>query len=461
MPKTLKMPVAAFFITVLMACTHTGISSLEPVAGRPILKNGTVMTSFGTLLRGPCWSLDASGQLPDRESVREIKKFGMNSLHVYVERHDSGVPAGSYVEQADKLAEWCGEDGIYCVMVIGGGSHDGNFDLVFARKFWETYAPRYRDMPWVIYEIHNEPDRKWASPYEPETMAMEQEMYDLIRKHAPDTMVLLFTVGAQSRGEDVISDVNKLDVDWSNAAVAFHGFGGTSVDMVQPLKDAGISIICTELGITTSFSNEQVDPGAVDICERCGISWLVFMPINKGYLDSWRFKEELDRRNVGWTPDFGNWPSGPKEYTPAENLALGKKTIVSSEENYMGTGRMLKGEYAVDGLDYTRWGSAFADNQYIIVDFEKPEKYDLIVIQWEGQWAVDYEIQVSDDMKNWKTIYSEDNYKGPGHPNYLRQRIPVNGEGRYLKLFLKKRRMQWGFSMYELEVFFQENYKQD
>ena len=440
-------------LLIVFSCVNTKSLNNEKSLQRPILGNGTVLTSYGTMLRGVRWSLDRSGELPDREAVREIRDFGMNSLHVYVERHDSGVPAGSYVEQMDTLAKWCGEDGLYCVITIGGGGNDGHFDLDFARKFWNTYAPRYADMPWVIYEIHNEPDKKWRSPYEPETMAMEQEMYDLIRTYAPDTMILLFTLGTQSKAEDVISDVNALDVDWSNAAVAIHGFGGTGSAMLQPVKDAGINMICTELGVTTPFSNDQVDAEAIDLCERHELAWLSFIEIHKGYLNSWRFKEEIDKRNVGWTPDSGNWPKGPSKFIPPNDLARGKKTFVSSEENFMGTGEILKGEYATDGLDYTRWGSGFADNQYIMIDFGKPEKFDLIVINWEGQWGVDWDILVSDDMKNWKIIYSVTDYKGPGHPVYFRQRIKVDAEGRYMKLDLKMRHMQWGFSMYDLEVY--------
>ncbi|MBN1698786.1 MAG: cellulase family glycosylhydrolase [Spirochaetales bacterium] len=450
-----RVPHYFLLFLIILSCIHINGIKQGNNPGRPELGNGTVLTCHGTILRGVYWSLDASGKLPDRESVREIKDFGMNSLHVYAERHDSDVPAGSYAEQMDTIVKWCGEDDLYCVITIGGGSHNGMFELDFARKFWNTYAPRYKDRPWVIYEIYNEPYTGWRPPYDAKTLAMEQEMYDLIRRHSPDTMILLFSYAGLSTAEDVIRDINRLEVDWSNAAVAFHGYGGMTAENMQSLKANGINIICTELSISSSFSDEQVNAEEIYKCETNEISWLVFMQIKKGYLDSWRFKEEIDKRNLGWKPDSGKWPAGPSRYIPPRNLALGKRTIVSSVENYRG--QNLLGKYATDGDDLTRWGSGFADGQYIIVDFGTPMSFNVIVVHWDGQYAVEYDVLISDDMENWDLLHNEADGKGGDSWLYWKERIRVSATARYLKLFLKKRRMQYGFSMYELEVFNTEN----
>jgi hypothetical protein len=292
-------------VLVMMACAHTDIGMPENAPGRPRLGKGTVLTGRGTRLRGVYWSLDYKGELPDRESVREIRDFGMNTLHVYAERHDALVPAGSYVKQMDTI----------------------------------------------------------SSP----------------------------------------------------------------------------------------FSDDQVNPGEIDKCERNEISWLVFMEIRPGYLDSWRFKGEIDKRKLGWQPDFGTWPAGPSAYVPPHDLALGKKTDVSSVENFQGT--PLLGRYATDGDDLTRWGSGFADDQYIIVDLEKPAAFDTIVIRWDGQYAKAYDVLVSNDMTNWKRIYEKTDGAGGDSWVYWKERIHVTATARYLKLSLKKRRMEYGFSICSLEVY--------
>ncbi len=445
----MKKFIPVILIFILFSCQNSPQPERKISFGRPKTADGTVLSSEGTLLRGPYWSIDLDGLLPDRESVSEMKDFGMNSLHVYVERHDSGVPAGSYVEKMDTLVQWCGEENIYCVMTIGCGSHNGMFDPEFARKFWNTYAPRYKDMPWVIYEVHNEPF-SWEPPYDKATLAMEQEMYDLIRGYAPDTMILMLSYASLSTTEYLLQDINQLDVDWSNAAVAFHSYGGFTEDNLKSMKAAGINSICTELSIASAhYSNEQVNAGNVDLCEIQGISWLDFIQIKPGYLGSWRFKEEIDARNLGWTPDFGSWPAGPSRYVPPKNLALGKSVSVSSAENFKGTN--LNGVYATDGDAGTRWSSKFADNQFIIVDLGETTEFRKIVIHWESQYAVDYDVQVSDDKKEWKTLVSLKNRDGGGMYGY--ERLPISAEARYIRLYLKKRRREYGFSIYEIEVY--------
>ncbi|MBN2351381.1 MAG: discoidin domain-containing protein [Spirochaetales bacterium] len=436
---------------MLVSCVHIDPVPVATAPGRPRLGDGTVLTDRGTRLRGVYWSLDMAGELPDRESVREIRDFGLNTLHVYAERHDSGVPAGSYVNRMDTIVKWCGEDGLYCVITIGCGGRNGSFDLDFARVFWNTYAPRYKDKPWVIYEIYNEPYAGWTAPYDDKTLAMEQEMYDLIRRRAPRTMFLLFSYSGALTVTHVRHDMDRLKVDWTNAAVAFHAYGGLVDKALPSLKAAGITAVCTELSISSPFSDEQVNACSIDTCEKNGISWLVFMEIKEGYLAGWRFKKEIDKRRLGWQPDFGTWPSGPSACVPPRDLALGRKTVVSSVENFQG--KDLRGEYATDGDQTTRWGSAFAGDQYIIVDLGKAARFDTIVVHWDGQYAVEYEVLVSDDGERWRLIYSEHNGNGGDFSVYNKERIHAAATARSVKLFLKKRRMQYGFSMYELQIF--------
>jgi hypothetical protein len=280
---------------------------------------------------------------------------------------------------------------------------------------------------------------------------MEQEMYDLIRKLAPDTMVLLFSYGALSESKNVENDIRQLKVDWSNAAVAFHGYGTLTCDHMIALKEAGINVICTELSISSSFSDDQINTEYIYKCEKNRISWLVFMQIKKGYLESWRFKQEIDKRHLRWKPDFGKWPNGTSSYSPPHNLALGKRTIVSSVENFKG--KELLGLYATDGDENTRWGSEFVDSQHIIVDFEKPVRFNKIVIRWDGQYAVEYDVSISDDNADWKPIFRKTDGVGGDSWLYWKERINATATARYLKLYLKKRHMQYGFSIYELEVF--------
>lgn len=71
--------------------------------GRPQIANGTLVTDRGTPLRGVYWSTDWGGELPAREALARIRDYGLNALHLYAERHDSGLPAGVYRDQVDTI----------------------------------------------------------------------------------------------------------------------------------------------------------------------------------------------------------------------------------------------------------------------------------------------------------------------------------------------------------------------
>ncbi len=134
---------------------------------------------------------------------------------------------------------------------------------------------------------------------------------------------------------------------------------------------------------------------------------------------------------------------------PPINLALNKKVDVSSIER---TG--LEGENAVDGNYSTRWSSQFADPQWIVIDFGQTTDLNQIKLNWETAYAKEYLIQISNDNSNWDsalTLIHQTDGKG-GIEVY-----DVKASGRYLRIYGMKRATQWGYSLYEIEVFNVEN----
>ncbi|SDX48978.1 discoidin domain-containing protein [Paenibacillus sp. CF384] len=108
----------------------------------------------------------------------------------------------------------------------------------------------------------------------------------------------------------------------------------------------------------------------------------------------------------------------------------------------------LTPEKAVDGILDSRWGSAFsADQQWIYVDLGAPAKIDKAVIRWENAYSKSYKIQVSDDEKEWKDIYTD--AKGDGGVDT----ISLSGEGRYVRMLSLERSGGYGVSLYEFEVY--------
>ncbi|MBN2177117.1 MAG: cellulase family glycosylhydrolase [Demequinaceae bacterium] len=289
--------------------------------GRVQLANGTVVTDRGTLVRGAYWAVDHMGLLPDREDLADIRGLGLNALHLYGEMYGDGVPAGGYVDQIDVVVQWCGELGLYCVLTIGNGATGLSFDYQFATDFWNFYAPRYADMPWVVYEIYNEPEYLGA-PSSDDTIQLNQDMYDLIRSHAPDTHVLFFSYSGLTNSAAVLQDVQRLDVDWSNASVAWHGYTSLSSNetCLTGMREAGINSIHSELPVGQCcdpgwdeedppwWSDPFVNTDKIRMAEENHTSWLTHIDVDYIH-DDWRFKEPIEESGICWEPDYGTWPS--------------------------------------------------------------------------------------------------------------------------------------------------------
>ncbi len=125
-----------------------------------------------------------------------------------------------------------------------------------------------------------------------------------------------------------------------------------------------------------------------------------------------------------------------------QNLALGRPATASSTENAKLTANM-----ATDGNNNTRWGSLFQDQQWITIDLGERRAIGQIVLDWEPSYAKSYLIQVSDDNRNWETIYTQADGKGGV------EKLKVKGVGRFLKLQAQERATHYGFSLWEIEAF--------
>ncbi|HEY5746462.1 MAG TPA: discoidin domain-containing protein [Chryseolinea sp.] len=126
----------------------------------------------------------------------------------------------------------------------------------------------------------------------------------------------------------------------------------------------------------------------------------------------------------------------------SQNIGLSKTAAASSAENVN-----HPASAAFDGNIATRWSSLATDPQWLSVDLG--ERYDLcnVILRWEAAVGKDFKIQVSDDATTWKDLISRTN--NTALENYL----PVTGTGRYVRLYGTARGTQWGYSLWEFEVF--------
>jgi beta-glucanase (GH16 family) len=124
------------------------------------------------------------------------------------------------------------------------------------------------------------------------------------------------------------------------------------------------------------------------------------------------------------------------------NAALNRPATASSTEN-AGT----PASAAVDGNAGTRWSSAAADPQWLQVDLGSTQNICGVQLSWETAYAKAYQIQLSADGTNWTTAYSTAN--GPG----ATELITLAGTGRYVRVYGTQRATQYGYSLWEFQVF--------
>ena len=124
------------------------------------------------------------------------------------------------------------------------------------------------------------------------------------------------------------------------------------------------------------------------------------------------------------------------------NLALHQPTTASSIQ-----GPSWPASNATDGSLTTRWSSAFSDPQWLQVDLGTAQPVCQVVIHWENAYAKAFQIQTSNDAVNWTTIYSTT--AGTGGT----QTLNITGSGRYIRMNGTARATQYGYSIYELQVY--------
>jgi len=262
---------------------------------------------------------------------------------------------------------------------------------------------------------------------------------------------------------------------------------------VTPTSASGDTPILVSVGVTNTgeFTGDEVVQLylSVDFTDPCDANAVISMPVKqlRGFrritlvpgqtetvtftlgseeLSSWSISDDSFRIEAGlYTVRVGGssdnlplsgtfeltssvlYDSATGETSPAplpvlRNMALKRPVTCSSIESpsYICSN-------AVDGHLTTRWSSQFSDPQWIYVDLDVRRNIERVVLHWETAYGKAYQIQISDDAINWTDIYSTT--VGDGEVDNL----DVSGTGRYVRMYGTQRSTDWGYSLWEFEVY--------
>jgi hypothetical protein len=138
------------------------------------------------------------------------------------------------------------------------------------------------------------------------------------------------------------------------------------------------------------------------------------------------------------------------EFQVAGTPATGSSTLLS--QGHPATASSLENatfpaSAAVDGNTGTRWSSAYSDPQWVQVDLGATHSISRVVLNWEAAYGKAFQIQTSNDGTTWTQIYSTTTGTGGV------QDLSVSGSGRYVRMNGTQRATQYGYSLWEFQVF--------
>ena len=151
------------------------------------------------------------------EAFRSLRSFGVNCirLSVYLENYSflnsDGILAYGYLSkptetkaEIERIVNYCEQLGMYVLLdwhiySWGAGYGTGIFHQTEATEFFTYFCNLYKDKPFVMYEIANEPNHTTTA----ETLPYITAMHTLIHSIVDDPIIIM---GVCSDGMDVLHD---------------------------------------------------------------------------------------------------------------------------------------------------------------------------------------------------------------------------------------------------------------
>lgn len=200
------------------------------------------------------------------------------------------------------IVDRCIESGVYCI--IDWHIHHPGFPSYYlkdAKVFFDKMAQRYAGVPNVLYEIANEPNRTGYKDVEghevpwAEIKDYANEVIPVIRKHAPDSVILVGTPAWSSLGQSAgmqWQTIAESPLKQKNILYVVH-FYAAGHDFYKAVDEAAskLPLFVTEWASATWETDSQNDP------EKTA-TWL----------------EVINRHKIGWT--YWNFAPGNSIYSP-------------------------------------------------------------------------------------------------------------------------------------------------
>jgi hypothetical protein len=127
---------------------------------------------------------------------------------------------------------------------------------------------------------------------------------------------------------------------------------------------------------------------------------------------------------------------------------LGQGATVLASSTHLGAPGEGPAANLVDGDPATRWSSENADNQEVLIDLHEEKSIARLRLMWDKAAARVFTVQISANGSTWSVpIQTTSGVKGP-----RTDEIPIAAAVRYIRIGLKQRSIDSGFSLDEVVV---------
>jgi hypothetical protein len=246
----------------------SGSTSSSGARGRPTIVNNTLVSDQGTLLRGGTlwlvpedpsqynWAVSTPTD-PDQDDCTSnpcgnpwpiFTQYHLNTVRLATEygpvSSAAGVSAPLCLPESSSScpasnnaltileSEVAQATANHMYAVIDLHWDSGAYDLPSAKIFWTAVANQFKNNTNVIFELLNEPVAWNPDNYTAQNIQDQETLYNIVHTEAPQTPVILLTFAVPMNGNNTsdsspnMTSVAKqlTGVDWSNAAVGFHGY---------------------------------------------------------------------------------------------------------------------------------------------------------------------------------------------------------------------------------------------
>lgn len=190
------------------------------------------------------------------ESLRNLG-FNMVRCTVYLEDYvfskSDGIKAYGYTSkpadtkaEIEKIVNYCEQLGLYVLLdwhvySWGAGSGTTPFHQTEAEEFFSYFSNLYKDKPFVMYELANEPHHQTIAEYIP----FLQSIRTIIKENVNDPVMVTGTCKESTKS---LWD-SMIDYDLDDIFISPHAYDtGIDISKYQILIDYGVPIFNTEWG---------------------------------------------------------------------------------------------------------------------------------------------------------------------------------------------------------------------